>query len=241
MQLPSILHNNNTSPSNTKKQQQQQLYDPYYVAPYIDYSKMIDQLSSPRFKIFKGEEEIDVSPKKKQEKIVLIPDCPIGVPALLKKSMPTIILQDDKERKLNRTEFKMADDRARLTPTTATSDTVSLIYFLTKGFATEATKARAIYSWICMHVGYDVEGRFKTGEVEIEVDQVLKKRKTVAEGFANLFFECARRAGLTSKILQGYTRSVPFQYGEGFSVTPHYWYDNSRLILTNCIKECCAY
>jgi hypothetical protein len=81
----------------------------------------------------------------------------------------------------------------------------SLALHLTGTFTGDAQKARSIFSWVAYHVEYDVSAINKntvnnTSQHPVEV---LKKRKAVCEGYANLVKALCDLSGLQCYVVYG--------------------------------------
>ena len=74
----------------------------------------------------------------------------------------------------------------------------SLAAYLAPAAYSPTDRAWSIFVWISDRVAYDVDaylsGRFRNEQVSAE--EVLKRRASVCDGFASLFFVLARSAGL---------------------------------------------
>ena len=81
--------------------------------------------------------------------------------------------------------------------------------YLTRNLTSPTEKVRAIYFWIAHNITYDV-AKMNSSEQYTDpqqlVDKVLKNRKGVCSHYAALFNACCHSAGITSYIIEGYTR-----------------------------------
>lgn len=95
-------------------------------------------------------------------------------------------------------------------PKQISSNLDSLSVFLTSRAVTDSEKVNNIFLWITDNISYDVkkwkeikEGRNDTSQT---ATAVLKKRKAVCEGYANLLHELCKRSNIKSTFIGGYSR-----------------------------------
>lgn len=137
------------------------------------------------------------------------------------------------------TDFSYVDSFARTVK--YKNDILELTNKLTQPFPEQILKARAIFVWIADNIGYDYKFYNKDKQVKTPkckqgkdcglvfarwenkyLRKVIKKRKGVCDGYARLFNRMCEIAGLTSKIVSGYTKKRPYQIGNAGSVN-HAW------------------
>jgi hypothetical protein len=112
---------------------------------------------------------------------------------------------------LAQTDYSAVDKRARNTPESEARDMASLANYLCADAQTDTEKARAIYIWISSHIAYrdSSDGGLWTSPEEARrqrPESVLRNRSAVCRGYANLFFELAKAAGLPCHIVTGTVR-----------------------------------
>ncbi|MFC6095027.1 transglutaminase domain-containing protein [Flavobacterium qiangtangense] len=110
-------------------------------------------------------------------------------------------------------------------------------------FSKEEEKARAIYSWIAFNVKYDVKSYFsnsgrvvkysyRTPEEKIQkqnqikldkVNNVLKTKLAVCQGYALLFEHLANLSGLENAIVTGNAKTNPSDIGKLPTESSHAW------------------
>ena len=99
-------------------------------------------------------------------------------------------------------DFGAIDEKARAVSFPKNQDISKLAADLTEGLSTEKEKARAIYVWLTEHISYDVRTAFDEDAEAQEVVAkqksrvVLKSKKAVCEGYANLFCDLCSAAGI---------------------------------------------
>lgn len=119
--------------------------------------------------------------------------------------------------------FAQIDEYVARTPASAEESVNSLADYLIKPTGSDIEKARAIFSWIIHNIDFDME----TYDSGIYGDQrpakVLKTRTAVCCGYSNLFNALAKRAGIESVTIDGYSRGRDYQVGSTFSRNDHTW------------------
>ena len=116
----------------------------------------------------------------------------------------------------------------------------SLAVKLTTPYTTDLEKARAIYSWICQNIRYNVDiyrpvyfraryipepidttSEWKSAD-EMYAQKVLRRRVAVCEGYSRLFKVLCQYAGVEAVVLNGYVRTTTDRSAERFK-TNHTW------------------
>jgi hypothetical protein len=99
----------------------------------------------------------------------------------------------------------------------------SLAKYLAKPCKTEEEKARSIYRWVTDRIAYDAEGFFSGVYGDVSSVAVLKKRKTVCEGYANLYEDLAKRTGLEAAKVIGVAKGAGFASDKKSLDDNHAW------------------
>ncbi|XP_061118087.1 kyphoscoliosis peptidase-like [Conger conger] len=104
-------------------------------------------------------------------------------------------------------------------------DTVeALVQELLKGASSDLEKLRAIWTWVTHHIEYDVEALRNPGLRMSNAADVLKTGKGVCAGYAGLFQEMCRGAGIQCETVSGYAKGLGYKLGKHFSGdTNHAW------------------
>jgi transglutaminase/protease-like cytokinesis protein 3 len=90
-------------------------------------------------------------------------------------------------------------------------DSVSELAKLLSQFAsTEAEKARIIYSWIAYNITYDVPAFLSGNYGDTSPKGILKTRKSICSGYANLYKAVAKAMGLDALVIDGYAKGVSY-------------------------------
>lgn len=123
--------------------------------------------------------------------------------------------------------FSSIDQYAENCPKAVETSVASLAAYLQKNTNSDLEKARMIYVWITKNIRYD-DHAFNTGKNgDYSAEGVLKSRKAVCEGFANLFLALGNQMNLEIEKVSGYAKGFGYRSGVRFSETNHAW---------NCIK-----
>lgn len=112
--------------------------------------------------------------------------------------------------------FPAIDARARRLDL-ADNDIIRLNDTLTAPYASDTEKARAIFTWIATHIAYDCgsENRLEEEPAEaihplyytqLQLQNILKTRRTRCDGYAFLFRLMCRLSGIYCTEMEGYAR-----------------------------------
>jgi hypothetical protein len=119
--------------------------------------------------------------------------------------------------------YAAIDRHALKAPPAAEASLAELAKYLAGPCKTDRDRARAAYRWITDRVVYDVQGLL-TGQLgDTSPAAVLKSRKTVCEGYADLFVDLCGRMGVQAAKVSGYAKIVGYQPGSKFTGTNHAW------------------
>lgn len=118
--------------------------------------------------------------------------------------------------------FAEIDERVKFI---APAPPAQLAYILTKDYATEREKLRAIFSWIADHIAYRVRKNYGNGKAaaasgrlqftdtakwksanDMVAETVLQNGSAVCDGYARLFKTLCDYAGLRSAIITGFAK-----------------------------------
>ncbi|XP_026523590.1 kyphoscoliosis peptidase [Notechis scutatus] len=98
----------------------------------------------------------------------------------------------------------------------AKSNVKELVENLLRVAHTDLEKVRAIWIWISHHIEYDVVGYFNTKNVSLNPQDVLQSGKSICAGYASLFEEMCRIAGIRCMNLSGYAKGRGYKAGQTF-------------------------
>lgn len=98
----------------------------------------------------------------------------------------------------------------------------------------QAQKARIIYSWIAHNIAYDVAAYLSGNYGDVSPTSILKNRRGVCSGYANLYQALAEAMGLEAAIIEGSAKGVDYRVGNSTDIN-HAWnavkIDNSWYLL----------
>ena len=113
---------------------------------------------------------------------------------------------------------------------------------LTLNLEGDSAKARAIYRWICTNISNDFSffkqvtrmkakwgltspeyKEWSTKKLPVLMHHLIKKKKTICNGYTYLFRELAFHAGLEVKTMDGYSRTPYVNIGKEAPVVNHSW------------------
>jgi hypothetical protein len=94
---------------------------------------------------------------------------------------------------------------------------------LTRGMGSDSEKVCAIHSWMTHHIKYDLKKYFAYDYTRDDVKKVLRRRKAICLGYADLFNELCRCAGLLSCGVPGYIRNWSTDLNDRFYLDEHIW------------------
>lgn len=101
-------------------------------------------------------------------------------------------------------------ERPIVVPDHLSQDVTSLARYLTASAASPRLKAERIFLWITANINYDVPMLRATeggGFRDCTPANVLRRRQSVCQGYANLFQALGRQAGLEVEVVGGWARS----------------------------------
>ncbi|MES2704172.1 MAG: transglutaminase-like domain-containing protein [Bacteroidota bacterium] len=99
-----------------------------------------------------------------------------------------------------------------------------LSHYLCDGLDGDEAKANAVYNWITHNIKYDIQGMQNIDrDPDKIVEKALKERKAICEGYAMLFTEMCREAGLKAVTLDGYSKDWTSDNGDKLYIPRHAW------------------
>jgi hypothetical protein len=108
-------------------------------------------------------------------------------------------------------------------PAEAEKTVDSLAEYLVQPAKTEHDKARVIFRWIADRIAYNAEGFFAGKPGDNSPEAVLKNRVAVCQGYADLFGELAKRAGLEVVVISGVSKGRDGPRTEKNEPVSHAW------------------
>ena len=120
-------------------------------------------------------------------------------------------------------QFEAIDDHVRRCPKNSEKSLEQLAGYILQSANSDIEKARGVFVWITDNVAYDEKG-FQTGQMlDCDVDAVLKNRKCVCEGYANLFLALSKQMGLQAEKVIGFTKTASDRPGRKLKESDHAW------------------
>ena len=138
-------------------------------------------------------------------------------------------------------QFTAVDKKVRAYP--AFKSVEKLANQIQSDFTSDIDKARALYVWLSLNIEYDLdeyynptqkntsfsyrneaEKQLKLSQIENElINQTLSQKKSVCEGYAQVFKKVSDLLGLESYVIDGYARSLVNEIGIVPATTNHSW------------------
>ncbi|MFC6997417.1 transglutaminase domain-containing protein [Rufibacter roseus] len=109
--------------------------------------------------------------------------------------------------------FAQVDQKVLQIPAQETQTIEQLSAYINRHFQTPQDRVRAAYMWLANNVAYDVaslNGNMLLRKGQNFIDQTLRTRKALCQGYAEVFQELCNRAGVKAYFVGGYTK----QFGQ---------------------------
>ena len=120
--------------------------------------------------------------------------------------------------------FKSIDAHADSASRMNFSTIKALGEYLVKPAKNDLEKARAIYRWISSHIEYDARSYFSNSYTPTDSENVFVSRRSVCDGYANLYESLAKVAGLEAVKISGYAKGYGYNAGGVLDSRPnHAW------------------
>lgn len=117
------------------------------------------------------------------------------------------------------------EKHALAAPAAVEATVPTLAKYLVAPAKSDSDKAWAIFRWIADRISYDVDaylsGRFRDANATSE--QVLAKRSSICDGYAVLFADLARHAGLDVMKISGYAKAYGVPANSAIAEENHAW------------------
>ncbi|CAA9256739.1 MAG: hypothetical protein AVDCRST_MAG56-2247 [uncultured Cytophagales bacterium] len=115
------------------------------------------------------------------------------------------------------------DGHALRTPAADAKSLERLTAYLTKPYGSEPEKVRSMYAWIVNNIRYDHRLAAHPKRKKVSPKTILKTRRAVCAGYADLFVAMCRLAGIESEVVTGYSRHYNFNQKQPFTRADHAW------------------
>ena len=104
--------------------------------------------------------------------------------------------------------FAKIDAHARSAPKSLEDDLPALVQYLVTPATTDIEKARSIFTWLIYALDFDNRAyRHGNKRLNRTVRDILRRRKAVCFGYAQLFQQLCKHAKLPCQIISGYTKT----------------------------------
>jgi hypothetical protein len=121
-------------------------------------------------------------------------------------------------------DYRTVDEHALAAPVSAEPSFKSLAAWLTGPCRTDEEKARVIFRWITRNIDYDVDALLSGGPMSGSAEEALRTRRGVCEGYAGLFMELAKAAGIKAAKISGFAKGYGYSPGQPLGRVPnHSW------------------
>lgn len=108
-------------------------------------------------------------------------------------------------------------------PSDAERSVEELAKYLIKSARNDKEKIRLIFRWITDRIAYDTVSFFSGKSAETDAGSVLKSRKSVCEGYSNLFEALCNVGGIKAVKISGYAKGYGYKNGDKFANSNHAW------------------
>ncbi len=98
-----------------------------------------------------------------------------------------------------------------------------LAHHLCDSLDTDHQKVNAIYNWVTHNVKYDVKSLQKGALNEVTTKKILKKRRALCGGYAQLIVDLCNEVHIPAVMIDGYAKDWMFDNGDKFYIPRHAW------------------
>lgn len=123
-------------------------------------------------------------------------------------------------------DYSKIDAHARNVPAKYARNVEELAQYLSKPAKSDFEKVRSFFVWMSSNITYDVElfRRYRPGtSMNITAEDILKQKKAVCQGYADLFIALCEEEGIVSKMIPGYSKGFGNRNRTDFSTADHAW------------------
>ncbi|XP_013391178.1 kyphoscoliosis peptidase [Lingula anatina] len=106
--------------------------------------------------------------------------------------------------------LKNIDDHAAVAPVSACTSLPALVQYLSRPCSNDLQRARAFYRWITGNISYAVSS-YRSGSYKYKdnsAEAVFRRRRCVCAGYARIFKEMCRLAGIPCEVVCGHAKGV---------------------------------
>lgn len=108
-----------------------------------------------------------------------------------------------------KTTYTVVDNKMTVIPKDLSGSTTGIAAFISANFKTDNDKIRAAFHWTASNISYDVANMFAVNFNETELEKITKTvqtKKGVCSHYAAVFNDIAKKIGIESYIIEGYTK-----------------------------------
>lgn len=108
-----------------------------------------------------------------------------------------------------KTTYTVVDNKMTVIPRDLSGSTAGIAAFISTNFKTDNDKIRAAFHWTASNISYDVANMFAVNFNETELEKITKTvqtKKGVCSHYAAVFNDIAKKIGVESYIIEGYTK-----------------------------------
>lgn len=108
-----------------------------------------------------------------------------------------------------KTAYTVVDNKMTVIPRDLSGSTAGIAAFISTNFKTDNDKIRAAFHWTASNISYDVANMFAVNFNETELEKIAKTvqtKKGVCSHYAAVFNDIAKKIGIESYIIEGYTK-----------------------------------
>lgn len=108
-----------------------------------------------------------------------------------------------------KTTYTVVDNKMTVIPRDLSGSTAGIAAFISTNFKTDNDKIRAAFHWTASNISYDVANMFAVNFNETELEKITKTvqtKKGVCSHYAAVFNDIAKKIGIESYIIEGYTK-----------------------------------
>jgi len=124
---------------------------------------------------------------------------------------------------LDKRNFNKITRESQYVPSAITTSIPILADYLTRNAKSELEIVRSFYVWISCNINYDMRSFKRNIYPNQDPDYVLASRTALCSGFSELFNDLCKQKGITSTIINGYSKGFGYTPGKEFIVSDHSW------------------
>lgn len=108
-------------------------------------------------------------------------------------------------------------------PNSVSGNVIDLTTYLCEGLFSDTAKANMIFNWITHNIEYDIKAAKDPDRDSPNIQEILKGKKTISEGYSMLFVEMCKSVGLDAGRVGGYVKGWTVDNGDQNYMPRHEW------------------